>query len=48
MFLEILFWMLVLLAVIGYFMRDRFGAYNDVVLLILIILLGIRDFGAPH
>lgn len=48
MILTILFWILVILCVVGYFIPDpRFVRASNGVLLLLIIILGWKVLGSP-
>lgn len=48
MVLEILFWILLLLTIIGCFTPEPWRAHLRYVDLVLFVLLGLRVFGMPH
>ena len=47
MVLAIIFWVLLLLAVIGCFVPEPYLKYSRIVDLILFIILGLKVFGTP-
>jgi hypothetical protein len=48
MVLEILYWLILILAVIGFFVPEPYYRYTRGVDLVLFVLLGIRVYGLPH
>lgn len=48
MVIEILFWIILLLAVLGFWAPEPYLRYVRGVDLVLFVLLGIRVFGLPH
>lgn len=51
MFLELLFWMLVIFSFVfgwGWSINAPWGRYGYFPLLVLVIILGLRVFGVPH
>lgn len=48
MVIEILFWLLLILAALGFFVPEPYTRYVRGVDLVLFVLLGLRVFGFPH
>jgi hypothetical protein len=48
MVLEIVFWILLILAFVGYFAPEPFLKYRGFLDLVLFVILGLKLFGAPH
>lgn len=48
MVIEILFWLLIILAVLGFWAPEPYVRYVRGLDLVLFILIGLRVFGFPH
>lgn len=48
MVLEIIFWVVLLLSLAGYWAPEPYVKYRDYIDLVLFVILGIKVFGAPH
>jgi len=48
MVLEVIFWVLIILALAGWFVPEPYSKYVRSVDLILFVILGLRVFGVPH